>query len=45
MGFEGCGKFCPNYAQRNGKNGRCRFAQNVYRANDKSKIIKIKNYE
>jgi hypothetical protein len=27
---QGCGKFCPDYKPRNGKNGRCRYSCHCY---------------
>jgi len=36
----GCGKVCPQYKPRNGKNGRCRHSGHVYEMTDKTKILK-----
>lgn len=37
---EGCGKSCPKYIPRNGKNGRCRFSNNLYEATNNKIILK-----
>ena len=39
---ESCGKMCPKYKPRNGKNGRCRFSGYCYEPTDKSEILTIK---
>jgi len=30
-----CGRFCPEYKPRNGKNGRCRYSGHCYEPTDK----------
>lgn len=42
MKGESCGKFCPDYKPRNGKNGRCVHHGHCYEPADKSIIIKLK---
>jgi hypothetical protein len=39
-----CGKICKKYIPRNGKNGRCKFSNNVYESTDKKIILKNKNF-
>lgn len=34
-----CGKICPQYAPRNGKNGRCKFSYACYTPTDKKSTI------
>lgn len=34
-----CGKICPQYAPRNGKNGRCKFSYACYIPTDKKITI------
>lgn len=36
-----CGKFCPAYKPRNGKNGRCRHSHNCYEPIGEEIILKI----
>lgn len=38
---ESCGRFCPDYKPRNGKNGRCRYSGHCYEPTDRIEIIKI----
>jgi len=47
---EGCGKVCPDYEPRNGKNGRCKHHRNTYNQTNKMfrltenlKLIKVGN--
>ena len=40
---ENCGRFCPDYKPRNGKNGRCRFSSHCYEPTEKTEIIKVIN--
>ena len=37
-----CGRFCPDYKPRNGKNGRCRFSGSCYEPTEKVTILKVK---
>ena len=37
---EGCGKVCEHYSPRNGKNGRCRYSNNVYQMTDNKFTIR-----
>jgi hypothetical protein len=41
---ESCGKICKKYIPRNGKNGRCRFSNNVYESTDKKITLKNKSF-
>lgn len=40
MKDEGCGRSCPHYSPRNGKNGRCRFSTHTYENTEQPVIIK-----
>jgi hypothetical protein len=36
-----CGKFCPDYKPRNGKNGRCRFSGHCYEPSEIPILLKL----
>ena len=36
-----CGKLCPDYQPRNGKNGRCRHSKNCYDPTDDFIILRV----
>lgn len=39
---EDCGRLCPAYEPRNGKNGRCRYSGSCYEPTEKFIILKLK---